>query len=91
MFISSRGFGTCCEIVINECGSTVTDNCTYIQNKGYPSKSSEAQASCVFNIKRLNENICFIRLDFNKFEMAPPEAISDTTNGECVVDSVKFT
>ena len=78
---------------MSECGSTLEGNCTYIQNKEFPEKSTEAMPSCMFTIERIDEDICFIRLDFMKFEVALPDEITQTNGlrGECTTDSVSFT
>ena len=38
----ASGFGTCCVVTLSTCGGTVTYNCTYITNPGYPAVYTEA-------------------------------------------------
>ena len=33
---SCKGFGVCCIFEQTTCGGTVTENCTYVQNPGFP-------------------------------------------------------
>lgn len=54
-------------------------------------RSTEAQAGCMYEIERMDENICFIRLDFEKFEVAPPDVVGEDAGGLCTVDQVSFT
>ena len=37
-------FGVCCIFVIQDTGGTINQNCTYIQNPGFPSAYSETTA-----------------------------------------------
>jgi len=62
----ASGFGVCCLFKTSTCGSTVTENCTYVQNPGY-SSSYTTSGSCSFSVTPINSNICQIRLDFDKF------------------------
>ena len=92
-FWFSVGFGTCCQRITTECGSTIGGNCTYIQNKGFPDRSKEAMPACVFTIERMDEDICFIRLDLLKSEIALPDVKTPTNglSGDCTTDTVSFT
>ena len=85
------GFGVCCQRTATDCGSKVSGNCTYIQNKEFPKRTQEAQSGCSYDIMRMSENICFIRLDFDKFEVALPEVPELGVKGECKMDEVTFT
>lgn len=38
----AAGFGVCCVITQSECGSVIQNNCTYIQNPGFPGKRSSS-------------------------------------------------
>merc|ERR1711976_286938 len=42
----ASGFGVCCTFLVSDCGSTVSNNCTYIQNPSYPASYTTAGA-CV--------------------------------------------
>ena len=45
------------------CGSTISQNISYIQNLAYPSSITSASTSCAYTISG-SEDICQIRLDF---------------------------
>merc|ERR1712029_1191836 len=62
----ASGFGVCCYFLVNTCGATVSNNCSYIQNPNYPSSES---SDCSFSITPLNADICQIRLDFDNFDI----------------------
>ena len=38
-------FGTCCVFTVSASGSTITQNCTYIRNPGYPNNYGETTAA----------------------------------------------
>lgn len=73
----AAGFGVCCVATISTCGTTFSQNCTYLTNPGYPSGYSTA-GSCAFTFSRASTKICQIRLDFDNFVLAAP-----TTSGSC--------
>lgn len=64
----AAGFGICCQSTISNCGSTVQNNCTYIQNPGFPSFQTSTQ-QCTYNFGRIADDLCQIRLDFISTQM----------------------
>ena len=48
------------------CSSSVTKNCTYLQNPSY-SSSYTTSGSCAFTVTPISTKICQLRLDFTKF------------------------
>jgi len=84
----ASGFGVCCFYKVDSCGSTVSQNITYIQNADFPTGTTTASQTCQYTIAG-NEDICQIRLDFNSVTMAQP-ATTGTTIGTCS-DEVKAT
>ncbi|XP_068239956.1 uncharacterized protein [Palaemon carinicauda] len=66
----ASGFGVCC-IQEAKCGSVVQHNDTYLVNDGYPMKTSSIM-NCVYNIHKINDNICQLRLDFETLVLAGP-------------------
>ncbi|XP_059083260.1 uncharacterized protein LOC131880610 [Tigriopus californicus] len=80
----ASGFGLCCKSSISACGSTVTRNCTYITNPGYPGFQTGATSSCSYTFSRIVNDLCQIRLDFISTQMG----VSDT--GLCT-DSITVT
>jgi len=71
----ASGFGVCCYFLVNTCGATVSNNCSYIQNPNYPSSES---SDCSFSITPLNADICQIRLDFDNFDITETTPIVGT-------------
>jgi len=63
----ANGFGTCCILIVagttGNCGGTVTQNCSFIQNVDYPSAEAAAQ-TCNYMVTKCSSDICQIRLDF---------------------------
>merc|ERR1711956_113865 len=72
----AAGFGACCTFTLSTCGTTVSQNITYIQNPSYPTGYTTT-GTCTFSVTPLNTNICQLRLDFDNFD------IVETTAGVC--------
>jgi len=75
----ASGFGVCCMLTTSSCGSTITQNLTYIQNPSYPS-SYGTVGTCTYSFTS-NAAICQIRLDFDNFVINNPDA-----TGLCAID-----
>merc|ERR1711970_285540 len=59
----AAGFGVCCLITTNSCGSTISTNTSYIRNPNYPSSyTPSSTGSCTFN--KSTSDICQLRIDF---------------------------
>ncbi|TRY61311.1 hypothetical protein TCAL_12284, partial [Tigriopus californicus] len=64
----AAGFGVCCVFSLTGAcasGQTVSQNCTYIRNSGYPSADTTVSETCTYNFDRICDNLCQIRLDFD--------------------------
>jgi len=59
------------------CGTTVTQNKTYITNPSYPSTYSTS-GSCAFKATPLSNAVCQLRLDFENFDLT-----ESTSTGAC--------
>ena len=81
------GFGVCCVFVTEECGGDLSYNNSYIQNPGYPMRSTAAD-TCTWNINKMSDDICFIRIDFETSEL---QGVEQAPNGVCSLDSIEFT
>merc|ERR1712165_42637 len=81
----AQGFGACCIFQVNTGAGSVTYNNSYIENPGYPQKFLSTETSpCAYTVKRMQSNICQVRLDFTDLELSAP----GTTNGDCATDSL---
>jgi len=68
----AAGFGVCCLFLLNtETGTTVSYNNTYLQNPGFPTALSEAK-SITYTINKCSDDVCFLRLDFEQFDISGP-------------------
>jgi len=65
----ASGFGVCCVYKVSTCSSSVTYNCTYIQNPSYSSVYTTS-GSCTYSVTPVSTSICQLRLDFEKFVTA---------------------
>ena len=48
----AAGFGVCCMFTLSTCGGTVNQNCTYVQNEGFPTASMTEQ-TCTYMFNRI--------------------------------------
>lgn len=78
----AASFGVCCILKLQTCGSMITQNCSFIENVGYPTAVATAGA-CAYTVQRCSPDICQVRLDFIDFRMAQPAA-----TGLCNVDTL---
>ncbi|XP_059095571.1 uncharacterized protein LOC131890277 [Tigriopus californicus] len=64
----AQGFGVCC-IFSLACGSSISENCTYLVQTGVTSVSPNP---CTYSVCKCSTQICRIRFDFTIFDIAPP-------------------
>lgn len=75
----AASFGVCCILKASTCGSSVTQNCSYIENVGFPTARTDTGA-CAYTVTRCSSEICQIRLDMKNMVIAQPTAAT----GLCV-------
>jgi len=87
----ASGFGVCCFFKVDQtdCGGTISNNGTYIQNTGYPSSISTGGIDCTYTFMSTT-NVCQIRLDFDSATLADPSTTSGSI-GKCSTDSLTVT
>merc|ERR1719238_1772000 len=78
----AAGFGVCCLFIVTSTSTTISENCTYIQNPSYPSVYSETSA-LTYTINKCSASVCAVRLDFETFATAGPSATTETSGGVC--------
>ncbi|XP_049872883.1 uncharacterized protein LOC126371610 [Pectinophora gossypiella] len=66
------GYGTCCVTQFSCDGRSAVSSGWFV-NPGFPSPSTD-RLSCVFTLDKASVDIKQIRLDFNNFELLPPNA-----------------
>jgi len=76
----AAGFGVCCVFSTSTCGTTISKNCTYITNPGFPSGYTTT-GTCTFTVSKMSSEICQLRLDFATLELVVSTA--STTAGQC--------
>merc|ERR1711936_425616 len=85
----AAGFGVCCVVSTNTCGTSLSSNITYIRNPGYPSSYTPTSAgTCSFTINKASDDICQLRLDF---ETMSGYTTGTTVVGECTATSLEVT
>merc|ERR1712223_7747 len=67
----AAGFGICCVFTLRGDDSTqeVNNNDTYIQNPGFPTVYTDS-SGLSYTVNKCKDDICWIRLDFDKFELS---------------------
>ncbi len=64
----------------------VTQNCTYLRNDGFPlALPDDADATVTYSVERCGGDVCFLRLDFETFDIFGTGAT--TTEAACAVDT----
>lgn len=88
----AAGFGVCCVFSSSTCGSTVSQNCSYITNPGYPSTYSTT-GSCEWTVKKSSSDVCQLRLDFNSMvqNIQTASANYGCCGSTCTIASDSFT
>jgi len=74
----AAGFGVCCTFYTSTCGSSISQNCSYVVNPGYPTVYSTA-AACAITVKKCSDDVCQLRLDFEAMVLS----VSANTRGGC--------
>lgn len=80
----AAGFGVCCLFLLNDPDVTkvVTQNCSYIQNKNYPTAITTAtDGSQSYTINKCSDDVCYLRLDFEDFVLLGPSNSVETDTG----------
>jgi len=89
----AAGFGVCCVFTVSATGSSVSENCTYIVNPGYPSNFGTA-STISYTINKSSNDVCRIRLDYDVFALDVPTskgATNQATSGQCATDVMTMT
>ncbi|KAI9562819.1 hypothetical protein GHT06_010274 [Daphnia sinensis] len=81
----ASGFGVCCVVTIQTCGSTTSLNSTYWQNPGYTNSYTTA-GQCSLYVTKSSSDVCQLRLDFIGFTLANPDSNAKVSAGQCLVD-----
>ena len=83
VFLLIFRFGVCCLFIVSSTSTTISENCTYIQNPSYPSVYSDT-SSLTYTINKCSSSVCAVRLDFETFQTAGPAATTEASGGLCV-------
>lgn len=70
----ASGFGVCC-IFVSKTGvsATISENRTYLRNTLFPAiETTQPAAAISYTIKKMQSDICQVRLDFDTFVIAGP-------------------
>merc|ERR1712038_1442699 len=72
----AAGFGVCCLFVYSSASTTISQNCSYIQNPNFPSAYGST-STIAWQVNKCATNICAMRLDFETFTTAGPTLTND--------------
>ncbi|TRY61814.1 hypothetical protein TCAL_16267, partial [Tigriopus californicus] len=91
-FLFLPGFGVCCLFSVSgECSGdqTISQNCTYIQNNGYPAADTTVSETCEYNFERICDRECGDTADaitvtspFSSSPFAFPPIVCGTLTGQ---------
>ncbi|KAL1117066.1 hypothetical protein AAG570_004394 [Ranatra chinensis] len=76
----AKNVGVCC-LFMATCGQSTGQNCTYFVNSGYP-HHYDTTGSCQLTIHKAHPDVCQLRLDFEKFNLAGPEPENHVCNND---------
>merc|ERR1712226_300954 len=74
----AAGFGVCCLFVYSSASTTISQNCSYIQNPNFPSAYAST-STIAWQINKCATNICTMRLDFETFTTTGPTVTNDNS------------
>lgn len=79
----AAGFGVCCFFAYTAT-ATISENCTYIRNPGFPTAST-GSTTATFTVSKCSSDVCVLRLDFETFSTSGPLGTTETvtTNAPC--------
>lgn len=77
----AAGFGVCC-VIVARTGGTITQNCTYLQNPGFPAAYAETNG-VQYTINKMHTDVCSLRLDFDTFTTLGPAGTGEVGGGAC--------
>lgn len=82
----AAGFGQCCTFIVSSTsGGTIAQNCSYLQNNGYPSTITSATSAVTYTINPVITDICQLRFDVVNLKLD-----QTATTGVCT-DTLAFT
>jgi len=73
----AAGFGVCCLFIYNSASTSVSENCSYIQNPNFPSAYGST-STISWTVTKCAPSVCSIRFDFETFTTAGPTDSIDT-------------
>jgi len=85
----AAGFGICCVFTIgrdDDSTQEVNYNDTYIQNPGYPTVYTDT-STLSYTVNKCQDDICWVRLDFDTFVLASQTDEISTTDGFAISES----
>lgn len=81
----AASFGVCCVFRVSTCGTQAIQNCTFIENPGFPTALATANTACSYNVVPSGAtDICAIRLDFTQTTLNQPAGAT----GICGTDTL---
>ena len=73
----------CCLFVITDGSSTISQNCTYIQNPGFPSVYSST-SGLTYTVAKCSSDVCSLCLDFETFSILGPGSTLEDAAHTCL-------
>jgi len=74
----AAGFGVCCLFTYTAASTTISENCSYIQNPNWPSAYGST-STIAYQVNKCRSSICSMRLDFETFTTTGPTVTNDNS------------
>lgn len=74
----AAGFGVCCFFAY-DATATISENCTYIRNPGFPTASTGTTAITI-TVNKCATDVCSLRLDFESFDIRGASTTDESTD-----------
>merc|ERR1712050_242974 len=78
----ASGFGVCCVFILQGGSGDVSQNCTYLQNEGFPDPLTGTD-TVTYTVNKCSNDVCDLRLDFETFTTRGPGDTLEVTGGVC--------
>ena len=83
-FIVCFRFGVCCLFIYSTTGSTISQNCSYVQSPSFPSTfTSSTSSSLTYTIAKCSNDVCALRIDFLTFSTVRDTAATPDEANAC--------
>lgn len=81
----AASFGVCCVFRVSTCGAQASENCTFIENPGFPAVTTNTGACAYTIVPNSATDICQIRFDFTTVTLLQPAGATGVCTDNLVI------